>query len=70
MIQEHPGEPLSYRFLAASYAHLGRFSEARETIGRLRAIAPVAITDPSYLRDLEHREVLLCGLRLAAGEEK
>jgi adenylate cyclase len=68
MIQEHPGAPLSYRFLAASYAHLGRLSEARETIGHLRAIAPVAITDPSYLRDPEHREVLLCGLRLAAGE--
>jgi hypothetical protein len=38
-------------------------------IGRLRAIAPVAITDPFYLRDPEHRDVLLSGLRLAVGEE-
>jgi adenylate cyclase len=69
MIQEHPGAPLSYRFLAASYAHLRRLSEARKMIGRLRAIAPVAITDPFYLRDPEHRDVLLSGLRLAVGEE-
>ena len=69
MIQEHPGAPFSYRFLAASYAHLRRLSEARKTICRLRAIAPVAITDPSYLRDPEHRDVLLSGLRLAVGEE-
>jgi hypothetical protein len=68
MIQEHPGAPLSYRFLAASYAHMGRLFEAQETIIRLRAIAPVAITDSSYLRNPEHRELLLSGLRLAAGE--
>jgi len=68
MIQEHPGAPLSYRFLAASYAHLKRFSKAREIITRLRAIAPVAITDSSYLRNPEHRELLLSGLRMAAGE--
>ena len=70
MIQEHPGAPLSYRFLAASYAHLKRFSEAREIITRLRAIAPVAITDSSYLRNPEHRELLLSGLRLAGLPEE
>ena len=35
---------------------------------RLGAIAPVAITDASYLRNPEHRELLLSGLRLAMGE--
>jgi len=35
----------------------------------LRAITPVVIPNrTSYLRNPEHRELLLSGLRLAAGE--
>jgi adenylate cyclase len=68
MLQEHPGAPLSYRFLAASYAHLGRLPQACQVVARLLAIAPVAITDPSYLRNAEQRERLLSGLRLAMGD--
>jgi TolB-like protein/class 3 adenylate cyclase/tetratricopeptide (TPR) repeat protein len=66
-IQDHPGYPYSYRTLAACYAHMGRLDEAREIVARLRAITVL----PSHLpwRDPEHRELLLSGLRLAAGEE-
>ncbi len=67
-IQEDPGYPQPYRLLAACYAHMGRLDDAREIVTRLRAITPVVIHDPSYLRNTEHRELLLSGLRLAAGE--
>jgi TolB-like protein len=67
-IQEDPSYPQAYRYLAACYAHMGRLDEAREIIGRLRTIAPVMISDASYMRNPEHRELLLSGLRLAMGE--
>lgn len=67
-IQEDPGFPLPYRFLAACYAHTGRLDEAREIIQRLRSITPVVIADVSYLRDPTHRELYLSGLRFAIGE--
>jgi TolB-like protein len=66
--QEDPSGPQVYRYLAACYAHMGRLDEAREIIGRLRTIAPVVISDVSYMRNREHRELLLSGLRLAMGE--
>jgi adenylate cyclase len=67
-IQEDPSFPFPYRVLAACYAHMGRLNEAREIVARLRAITPVVIPDASFLRNPEHRELLLSGLRLAAGE--
>jgi adenylate cyclase len=67
-IQEDPSAPQPYRFLAACYAHMGRLDEARGIIARLRAITSVVIPDLSFLRNPEHRELLLSGLRLAAGE--
>jgi TolB-like protein len=66
--QDHPSSPNSHRFLAACYAHMGRLDEAREIVRRLRAITPLVMPDASYLRNAEHRELLLSGLRLAAGE--
>jgi len=66
-IQDHPGAPASYRYLAACYAHMGRLDDAREILTRLRAITPVVIPDASQFRDPEHRELYLSGLRLAAG---
>jgi len=68
VIQEDPSLPLAHRFLAASYAHMGRLNEAREVVERLRGITSVVIPDASYLRSAEHRELLLSGLRLAMGE--
>jgi tetratricopeptide (TPR) repeat protein len=67
-IQEDPGFPWPYRCLAACYAHMGRLDDAREIVDRLRAITPVVIPEANFLRNPEHRELFLTGLRLAAGE--
>jgi len=67
-IQEDPSFPQPYRTLAACYAHMGRLDVARGIVDRLRAITPVVIPDVSYLRNAEHRDLYLSGLRLAAGE--
>jgi TolB-like protein/class 3 adenylate cyclase len=66
-IQDHPGYPLSFRFLAACFAHMGRLDEARAIITRLRAITPVVVPRDLPWRNPEDRELLLSGLRLAAG---
>jgi TolB-like protein/class 3 adenylate cyclase len=58
-----------YRWLVACYAHTGRLAEARATLARLRAVSSVLIPDASNLRNIEHRELFLSGLRLATGEE-
>jgi adenylate cyclase len=67
-IQEDPSFPGPYRVLAACYAHMGRLDEAREIVEQLRAMTSGVIPDVSYLRNAEHRELFLSGLRLAAGE--
>jgi TolB-like protein/class 3 adenylate cyclase len=64
-MQEDPTFLNPYRFLAACYAHMGRLDDAREVIARLRAITPVVIPDVGFLRNPEHRELYLSGLRLA-----
>jgi len=66
-IQDDPSFPAPYRFLAACYAYMGRLDEARETLARLRAITTVVMPDTSHFRRVEHRELLLFGLRLAGG---
>jgi TolB-like protein/Tfp pilus assembly protein PilF len=59
-----------YSILAACYAHMGRLDEARAVIERLHAIAPKALSASSVpYTNPEQRELLLSGLRLAAGEE-
>jgi adenylate cyclase len=68
-IQDHPGFPPSYRFLAACYAHMGRLDEARAIVSRLRAITSKVMPNELPYRNPEHRELFLSGLRLAAGEE-
>jgi len=68
-IEEYPGFPQPYRVLAACYAHMGRLEDAREIVARLRTITSALIPDVSFLRNPEDRELLLSGLRLAAGEE-
>jgi adenylate cyclase len=67
-IEDNPSSPNPYRFLAACYAHMGRLDDAREVVTRLRAITSVVMPDASFLRNPEHRELYLSGLRLA-GEE-
>jgi adenylate cyclase len=60
-----PDNALVCRFLAASYAHLGRLAEAREIVQRLGARVS---DDGSRFRSSEHRQMYLSGLRLAIGE--
>jgi len=66
-IQDDPSFPQPYRWLAACYAHMGKVDDARETVEQLRAIPAVVVPDASFLRNAEHRELFLSGLRLAAG---
>src|SRR5262249_9798633 len=54
-----------YRWLVACYAHMGRLGDARVILARLGAISSVVIPDTSNLRNAEHRELFLSGLRLA-----
>ena len=47
---------------------MGRLDDARDIVVRLRAVTSVEMPDDRFLRNQEHRELLLSGLRLAAGE--
>jgi adenylate cyclase len=67
-IQDDPGFPEPHRFLAACYAHMDHLDDAREVVARLRAITSAVIPEASYLRNPDHRELYLSGLRLAAGD--
>jgi adenylate cyclase len=67
-IQDHPGFGASYRGLAACYAHMGQLDEARAVVARLRAITPLVVQSVAQFRNPEDRELILSGLRLAAGE--
>jgi adenylate cyclase len=66
-IQEDPSYPQPHRYLAACYAHMGRLDDAREIVAQLRNITSVVIPDVSHLRNAEHRELYLSGLRMATG---
>jgi len=63
-----PTFPVTYRVLAACYAHMGRLDDAREIIRRLRAITPAVMEPATRYRNPELRELFLSGLRLASGE--
>jgi TolB-like protein len=67
-IQDSPSFTHPYRVLAACYAHMGRLDEAREIVERLRTITRGMVPSTTPYRNLEHRELFLSGLRLAAGE--
>jgi len=68
-IQEDADFPPPYRYLAACYAHMERLDAAREVVARLRTVSPLVVPKIIELRNAEHRELYLSGLRLAAGEE-
>ena len=67
--QEDPSHPQTLRYLAACYAQLGRVAEARDVVKQLLSLTQVVVSDLGYFRNPEHRELLLSGLRLAAGGE-
>ena len=67
-LEETPNFPVPYRYLAACYAHMGQLEEAQDVVKRLRTITPAVMPpDIMYLRNAEHREHYLSGLRLASG---
>jgi TolB-like protein/tetratricopeptide (TPR) repeat protein len=67
-LEEAPSFAVTYRVLAACYAHLGRLDDARRIIERLRAITPVVVPHVIPYRNAEHRELFLSGLHLAMGD--
>jgi len=67
-LERAPSFPVTYRVLAACYAHMGRLDEAREIVRRLRVITPVVMERATRYRTPECRELFLSGLRLAASE--
>ena len=68
-LERVPSFPVTYRVLAACYAHMGRVDEAREIVKRLRAVTPVVMEHAMRYRNPEHRELYLSGLRLAVAGE-
>jgi TolB-like protein/class 3 adenylate cyclase/Flp pilus assembly protein TadD len=67
-VQDHPGYPPAYRYLAACYAHMGQLAEARVIVARLRAITSQVVPSNVPYRNPADRELFLSGLRLAMGE--
>jgi tetratricopeptide (TPR) repeat protein len=67
-LQRFPNLGLTYRFLAASYAHMGRLSEAREVAEHMRTLNLNVLEGGTRYRSQEYRDLYLSGLRLAAGE--
>jgi tetratricopeptide (TPR) repeat protein len=67
-LQEKPNWAPTYRFLASCYVHMGRLDQAREAVGRLRALTNELVPSAMNWRNPEHREFYLSGLRLAIGE--
>jgi pentatricopeptide repeat protein len=66
-LERAPSFTVTYRVLAACYAHMGRLDEAREIVRRLRALTPGVMESAIRYRNREHRELFLSGLHLAAG---
>ena len=66
-LEQFPHFAQTYRYLAAAYAHSGRFDEARAVVERLKIITPMVIPRTVPFRNAEHRELFLSGLRLALG---
>src|SRR5205085_6161012 len=63
-LEQFPNLAITYRLLAACYAHMGRLDEARDIVERLKTISPVLIPPRlTQFRSAEHRDLLLTGLR-------
>jgi adenylate cyclase len=67
-LQRAPDYSVTYRYLAACYAHMGRLDEARDIVKRLREITPFVLPSVVPFRKAEDRDLFLSGLRLAAGD--
>ncbi len=65
-LDEKPGWVPTYRFLAACLAQMGRLDEAREIVAKLRPMTRDLIPSATHWRNVQHRELYLSGLRMAA----
>jgi adenylate cyclase len=68
-VERYPHHVLTHRFLAASYAHLGRLDEARKVSTRLRTLNMPVLEEGTRYRDEDYRSLYLSGLRLAVRQE-
>jgi adenylate cyclase len=66
-LELRPSHLLTYRFLAAAYACMGRIDDAHDVIAELRLRTPNLLESGSRLRDPKQRELYLSGLRMAMG---
>jgi adenylate cyclase len=67
-LQLLPSYSMAYCGLASCYTHMGRLDDARATVERLGGITPLVTRATLLFRNPEQRELILAGLRLAAGE--
>jgi TolB-like protein/class 3 adenylate cyclase len=67
-VRAYSGWPPPYRALASCYAHIGKLEDARVVIEQLRTVGPGIASEINRYRRAEDRELLLSGLRMAAGE--
>ena len=67
-VQDNPAHLLTQLALASCCAHMGRLDQAREVIARF-GDTPARWSTAANFRDPEQRDLVLSGLRLAAGEE-
>lgn len=67
-LERFPNNGLTYRFLAACYAHMGRLDDARAIAEHMRELNLSVLETGARYRNPEHRELYLSGLRLAMGE--
>ena len=61
---EAPNYATTHRFLAATYAHMGRFEDARTALKRLYTVTSAIVVRPVY-RNPAHRQLYLDGINLA-----
>ena len=62
-LQLHASWVPTFRFLAASYWHLGQIEDARNVIRQLKNLTDIIIPPVDHWRKPEHRDLLLSGLR-------
>ena len=67
-IQEDPSGTTCYRILPPATPIWGELKEAREVVARLRVITPNVMPTVKLLRNPDHRELFLSGVRMATGE--
>jgi len=64
-LERAPRFPVTYRVLAACYAHIGKLDEAREIVERLRAITPLVVPSATYIT-IENRSTASCSCPVCA----